>query len=132
MYARLHWFVAWRFSQFEIAFSGSTMCLCVCLFCLEVDMLSYSNVQICMPELIIQIQNTIQNRFILALAVWETLQICKSNPWQNQTTINNYLWFIFPKFCMQCRRIFQTWQTKVDLSIPECTMWYWQWHLVDA
>ncbi len=46
------------YSQFEIA---STRCLCVSLCCMQVYMLCYFNVQICMPELVIQIQNTIPN-----------------------------------------------------------------------
>ncbi len=31
-----------------------------------------------------------------------------------------------PNFAFNVYRIFQRWQTKVDLSIPECTMWYSQ------
>ncbi len=58
-----------HFSQFEIAFSVCTRCLCEYLFCLQVDILCCFNVQICMPELFIQIQNTIRNTIILVLAV---------------------------------------------------------------
>ncbi len=67
-------------------------------------MLYYCNVQISMLELVIYIQNTIRNTIFLALAV-----------------------------CMQCIGIFQRWQTKVNLSIPECTLVLKsQGHLVDA
>ncbi len=62
----------------------------------------------------------------------DRLQICKSKPWLYHTTTNNYDWFTDPKFCMQCIGIFQRWWTKADLSLAECTMWYSQWHLVDA
>ncbi len=107
----------------------SFQCVSVCLFCLPLDILCCFNVQICIPEMGIQIQNTIWNTIILDLAVWETL--CRFS-WLKHTTINNYQWFTAPKFCMKCIEIFQRWRTKVDLSIPECTMWYSQWHLVDA
>ncbi len=78
-------------SQFEIALSASTRCLCVCLFYLKVDMLCCFHVQICMPELIIQIQNTIWNTIYFALSsLRETLQICSSKLQLDQTTIINY------------------------------------------
>ncbi len=97
-----------QFLQFEIAFSASTRCLCVSLFCLLVDLLCCFNVQICMLQLVIQIQNAIQNTNFLP---WQferhTLQICKIKPWLDHTTINNYHWFTDPKFCMQCLGIFQ-------------------------
>ncbi len=53
-------------------------------------------------------------------------QICKSKPWFNHTTITNYLCFTDHNFYIQCIGIFQRWQTKVDLSLPEWTMWYSQ------
>ncbi len=118
-------------SQFEIAFSASTRCLCVCLFCLQVDMLSCFNVQIYILVLVIQIQNKTQNTIFWALAVCDTYSE-DFQKWLNHTTINHYHWFTDPKFCMQCLGIFKKWPTKVDLSIPECTRWYSQWHVVDA
>ncbi len=48
-------------------------------------MLCCFHVQICMLKLVIQIQNTIWNTIILALAEKNTLQICKSKPWLNHT-----------------------------------------------
>ncbi len=39
--------------------------MCVYLFCLQVDMLYCFNVQIYMPELVIQIQNTINMKYYL-------------------------------------------------------------------
>ncbi len=110
-----------QFSQFEIAFLASTRCLCVCLFCMQVDMLCYCNVQLCMPEQVIQIQHTIQNTNIWP---WQferhILQICKSNLTTQLLIIITGL--LNPHFCMQCIGIFQRWQTKVDMSIPKCTI----------
>ncbi len=102
----------------------------VCLFCLQVAMLCCFNVQICIPELVIQ--KAIQKTFWTWQFERHTLQIFKSKPWFNHTTITNYYWLTDPKFCMQCIGIFQRWQTKVNLSIPKCTMWYSQRHRVDA
>ncbi len=48
-----------EFLQFEIAFSAFTRCLCVCSYCLQVDILWCFSVQICMLAMVIQIQNTI-------------------------------------------------------------------------
>ncbi len=59
--------IIFQFSQIEIALWASTRCLCLCLLCLQVDILCCYNVQICMP------QNTIWNTILLALTVWETL-----------------------------------------------------------
>ncbi len=61
-----------------------------------------------------------------------SLLIGKSKLWLNHRTINNYHLFSRAKCHMQCRGIFQRYQTKVDMSLPECTIWYTQWHLVDA
>ncbi len=65
-------------SQFEMAFSAFTMCICVCSFCLQVNMLYCFNVQICKPELIVQIQNTIWHIFLGLSSLRDTMQICKS------------------------------------------------------
>ncbi len=98
-----------EFSQFEIAFSAFTMCLCLCLFCLQVVMLCCFNMQICILKLVIQIQDTLRNTICWP---WQferhTQQIWKSKLWR----INNYH--------------FEIWRTKVDLSIPECTIWFSQ------
>ncbi len=56
--------LAIQFSQSEITFSVSTRCLCICLFCQQVGVLCSFNVQICMLDLVIQIQNTIQNTIL--------------------------------------------------------------------
>ncbi len=89
-----------HFQHFEIAFSASIRCLC--LFYLLIDMHCCFNVQICMPELVIQIQNTIQNTLCLP---WQferhTLQICKSKQ-LNHTTINNHHLFTDPRLWVAC------------------------------
>ncbi len=46
--------------------------MCVYLFCLHVDILCGFNVQICMPEIVFQIQVSIQNTIVSILTIWET------------------------------------------------------------
>ncbi len=119
--------------QLEITFSASTRCLCV--FILPVGrhamLLQYANMYTGTGH-----SNSKYNMKYNLFWPWQfarnTLQICKRKPWHYHTTINYYHWFTDATFCMQCIGIFQRWQTKVDLSIPECSMWYWWWHLVDA
>ncbi len=120
-----------KFSQFEIVFLTSTGSLWMCLFCLQVDMLCCFNVQIFIPELVIQIQNTIWNTFVW---YWQferhTLQICKSQPWLN-TQLSIIIIGLLTQMLHAMYWIIQRWQTKGDLSIPEYIIWCSQWHLVD-
>ncbi len=53
------------------------------------------------------------NKRLLALEVWETQQIYRSNPWFKYTTINNYYWFTDPKCYMQCIGIFEDGRPKL-------------------
>ncbi len=57
-----------------------------------------------------------------------TLQICKSKP-HNYQYLSLVYWH---HILVQCIGIFQRWWTTFNLSFPECTMWYLQWHVVDA
>ncbi len=69
----------------------------------------------CMPELVIQIKNSIWNTIVVALSVWET-QICKSKPRLHHTTINHYHWFtdttVYPTPQPQLRWINIIWDTE--------------------
>ncbi len=121
-----------EFSQFKIAFSASTKCLCVYMYTLPTGRHALSNNVVSMCKYVCQDWSfsTKYNRKYNIWGAWQferrTLQICKSKPQLNHTFINNYHWSTDPKFCMQCIGIFQRWQSKVDLSIPECTVWYSQ------
>ncbi len=113
--------VKWElFSQFEMHFQ---LPLGVCMFILPAGshamLLQCANIFARTDQ-----SNTKYNTKIYFLPwQFERLQIYKSKPRLNLTTINNYHWFSDPKFCMHWIGIFQIWQTKVDLSIPECTIY---------
>ncbi len=108
---------SFQLSYIEIAFLASPgvcvcVCVCVCVYsacgqtCYVVSMLKYAywnwsfkyKIQFFWPW---QFE-------------WCTLQNFKSKPWINNTIINNYHWFIDPKFCMKFIGIFQRWPTKVN------------------